>query len=172
MTGPTPTRREGRCRRGYTIVELMVALTIFGLVMTGLVAFNFGTTRVLFDSVTRLDIDRDMRILSQRMLADVNTSDVFFLYRSFQSSDRINTAGTQRLGSDSSGDFILLVYSEPQPLTTSDVYITKLVGYFRRPATAGSATSFGPVFRFQIDYADQTVRADSGFFISGFLTHL
>lgn len=147
--------------KGYTLVELMVALFIFGLVMAGLVSFNYDTTRVMFDSVMRLDINRDMRMVSQRLMADINTADTFYLYRSFQTSDRTNTAGTQRLGADSSGDFIILVYSEPQPVTTGNVFITKLVGYFRKPETAGSASSFGPIYRFEINYADQTVRADS-----------
>jgi type II secretory pathway component PulJ len=139
-------------------VELLVALSIFGMVMGALITFSRSSTRVIYESTLRLDLDRDLRLSAQRILADVNTADAFYLYRSFKSSDRGAVNGSQRLGSDGSGDFLLLVYSEPQPLTTSNVYVTRLVGYFRK---ADTASERGGIHRFQIDYADQTVRADS-----------
>jgi prepilin-type N-terminal cleavage/methylation domain-containing protein len=152
---PRPQRSRSKA---FTLVELLVALGIFGLVMGALITFSRSSTRVIFESTLRLDLDRDLRQSAQRILADVNTADAFYLYKSFKSSDRNATNGSQRLGSDASGDFLLLVYSEPQPLTTSNVYVTRLVGYFRK---ADTASARGGIHRFQIDYADQTVRADS-----------
>jgi prepilin-type N-terminal cleavage/methylation domain-containing protein len=153
-------RRENRSARcGYTLAEVMITLLIAGFVMAGLAQFMFSTSRLLYDSSIRADLDADMRRLTQRIMEDAQTSDAFYLYKSFQSSDRNSVDGTDRLGADTSGDFLLFVYTEPQPNTNSTVYITKLVGYFRKPETAGDATTRGPIYRFEMNYADQTIPA-------------
>lgn len=146
-------------RRGYTLAEVMITLLICGFVMMGLAQFSLSSTRILYDSALRTDLDSDMRRFTQRIMEDAQTSDAFYLYKSFQSSDRNATDNSDRLAEDNSGDFLLFVYTQPQPNTDSTVYITKLVGYFRKPATASDATTRGPILRFEIDYPDQTIPA-------------
>jgi hypothetical protein len=137
----------------------MYTLLIFGFVMTGLVQFMLSTSRMLYDSSIRMELDGDMRRFTQRILEDAQTCDAFYLYKSFRATDRSATDNSDRLGEDNSGDFLLFVYTEPQPNTNSTVYITKLVGYFRKPSTATDPTTRGPVCRFERDYAAQTVPA-------------
>jgi len=150
-----------RRRRGYTLAEVMITLLISGFVMAGLAQFMLSSTRLLYDSALRTDLDADMRRFTQRILEDAQTSDAFYLYDSFQGSDRAAVDGSDRLAVDTSGDFLLFVYTEPQPYTNSTVYLTKLVGYFRKPSTTGDVTSRGPVLRFEINYAEQTTPATS-----------
>jgi hypothetical protein len=154
------TCRTGK-GKGYSLVELMVALCIFGFVMAGLIEFMLSSGKILFDSAVRTDIDSDMRRFTQRIMNDAQTADAFYLYKSFTASDRSAVDGSDRLAADNSGDFLLLVYTEPQPTTYSTVYITKLIGYFRKPQNAGDATTPGPIYRFEMDYADQTIQAST-----------
>jgi prepilin-type N-terminal cleavage/methylation domain-containing protein len=146
-------------RRGYTIAEVMIAMTIFSMVMYGLYQFSLQTSHIIYDSVQRMDIDAGMRRFSQRLQTDMITAKAFYLYTSFHTTDRDSIDGSDRLAADTNGDFLLLVYAEPQPYSNSTVYITKLVGYFRKPVTG--IDSWGPVYRFEVDYADETIVAAS-----------
>lgn len=145
--------------RGFTLVEAMYTLLIFGFVMTGLVQFMLSTSRMLYDSSIRMELDGDMRRFTQRIMEDAQTCDAFYLYKSFLASDRAATDNSDRLGENTSGDFLLFVYTEPQPNTNSTVYITKLVGYFRKPTSAADPATRGPICRFELNYQDQTIPA-------------
>jgi len=136
--------------RAFTLTELMVAMFISALVFMGLFQFTFSTSRLLFDSTGKIDINRDVRMFTQHMSSYARASNCFFIYNSFKGEDRDNISDRKR--ADQSGDFLLLIYQEPWPNADDAECITKLIGYFRKPdGTDLGAT--GPVYRFEIDYA-------------------
>lgn len=137
----------------------MVAMAILSFVMLGLYQFTMDTSRMLYSGVNRIDLDASMRRFSQTFETDIQTADAFYLYKSFLASDRQDNDGEDRLEVGDTGDFLLLVFTEPQPNTNSTVYITKLVCYFRKYASSGLITDWGSVCRKEIDYADQTIVA-------------
>jgi len=140
----------------------MVATAILSFVMYGVYQFTMDTSRMLYAGVNRIDTDASMRKFAYRLQTDMETADAFYLFASFQASDRVydsSDIGEDRLAAGDSGDFLLLVYTEPQPYTNSTVYITKLVGYFRYYGTSGDSTTWCTAYRLEIDYADETVAA-------------
>jgi hypothetical protein len=127
----------------------MVAMFVSGLVFMGLFQFTFSTSRLLFDSTGKIDINRDVRMFTQHMSAYARASNCFFIYSSFNSEDRNSISDRKR--ANESGDFLLLIYQEPWPNSDDVECITKLIGYFRKPDGTG-ADAKGPVYRFEIDY--------------------
>jgi hypothetical protein len=142
-------QRFRKARRGYTIAEVMIAMTICTFVMYGLYQFTLQTSHLMFDSVQRIDVDAGMRHFSENLENDMQTASAFYLYTSFNTTDRNATDGSQRLAADANGDFLLLIYTQPWPNSNSTVYITKLIGYYRK--TTNVAT-WGTVNRFEVDY--------------------
>jgi hypothetical protein len=142
----------------------MVAMAILSFVMYGVYQFTMDTSRMLYASVNRIDVESSMRKFAYRLQSDMETADAFYLFSSFQAADREydeNDIGKDRLVVGDNGDFLLLVYTQPQPNTNSTVYITKMVGYFRKYPSSGDATTWCTVYRLEIDYADQTIVAAS-----------
>ncbi len=149
MSKARQTRPQPRSRRAFTLAELLIALTISGFVFMGLFQFTFSTSRVLFDSTAKIDINRDVRMFTQHMTNYARAANQFYVYSSFKSEDRNGADDRKRDGE--SGDFLLLIYQEPWPNTDDAECVTRLVGYFRRPESSGSSAT-GPVYRFEINY--------------------
>jgi prepilin-type N-terminal cleavage/methylation domain-containing protein len=142
-------RHIHRLRRGFTLVELMISMFIFALVITGLFRFSYMANNMLFDSIGKIDINRDVRVFTQLMSNHARAANEFYIYPSFNSYDRDEIADRAR--ADQTGDFLLLIYQEPWPDLDSPEHITKLIGYFRR---SEGADGTGPVMRFEINYAE------------------
>lgn len=143
----TPQRQSRHS--AFTLVEVMVSLTILSLVSIGLYAFMVDTTRILFVSTEKLDINHDVRLFTAHMSDYARASNHFFIYPTFRPDDR--NALSDRLRDGESGDFLLLIYQEPWPDIEDPEHVTRLIGYFRRPDGTGTMSE-GPVYRFEINY--------------------
>jgi len=147
MNQNKPETKSRKGQAGFTIIEVMMALAISGLVFMGLFQFTYQTSRILFDSTGRLDANRDVRKFTQQISVDARAANAFLAYSSFESQDR--NANTDRLQAGLAGNFILFSFQEPWPNADSPVCITKLIGYFFRP---DESTGQGEVCRFVINY--------------------
>lgn len=140
----------------------MVAMAILSFVMLGLYQFTMDTSRILYSGMNKIDLDSSMRKFSLRFQTDMETADAFYLYTSFLSNDRADNNGADRLEVGGSGDYLLFVYTQPYPYTSSTVYVSKLVGYFCKYPTSGN-TEWGTVYRFEKEYQlDSSTIPDEG----------
>lgn len=67
------TRTDGRVRAGFTIVELLVAITISAMLMVGMVSFFIGTLRLIGDAVIESETSLAMRDFREKLLYRVVT---------------------------------------------------------------------------------------------------
>ena len=158
-------------KKGFTLTEILIALTVFSMMMAGFFVFFKDVYVIAFVSDEKLNINRDVRHFTLSLSDDVRASNQFYIYRSFQAKDRDGlsldasgdlTAGNgDQMKSDESGDFLYLVYTDFNQTASPPVTrITKIVGYFRRPKANADGTfptetaqPQGPVYRFEKEYA-------------------
>jgi prepilin-type N-terminal cleavage/methylation domain-containing protein len=141
-----PRPKSQRSARGYTLVEILVALTLMGAITAGVLSFIFQAMRIYVYDGGRLMVNKDMRTFTSSLASDAVASNYFRIYPDFQTRTAFMTDGT-------SGDFLILAYTNTTA-STGAFYITQLVGYYRDvPASATDPAALGPVRRFSVTIA-------------------
>ncbi len=138
--------------RAFTLVEILVALTIVGFVMAGVMTLYVSTLKTNFASEEKLLINSDIRNLTERLLRDARGAKSVLLYKSFYSYTTANnvypytgigadstsvsygggglTSGNE-LGSGAYGDYIVFVsYTDP---FAGAQKISRIVAYWIAP---------------------------------------
>jgi len=136
----SPHNKNYRKARGYTLVEMMVAVGLLGLVSVGTLRFAIQALNVYFFDGGRLMVNRDMRTFTTSLATDAVASNYFRIYPDFQTRTTAVTDGN-------SGDFLVLVFTDSNA-GNGTYYITQLVCYYRDPASTTDPSSLGPVRRF------------------------
>jgi prepilin-type N-terminal cleavage/methylation domain-containing protein len=154
-----------RSRRGFTLVEIMIAMAILGFVVMGTVKLLTQALRTYYYDSGRLRVNRDIRTFTQDMDTDAAYSNYFLIFPNFSTRSSGSPAVDAYVADGQSGDFLLLVTitactTDNTPvsgLVAGHNYVTKLVGYYRDATT----TTTGPVRRFitTVSYADLTTSA-------------
>jgi prepilin-type N-terminal cleavage/methylation domain-containing protein len=140
----TLVKSPGR-KRGFTLVEIMVSVTIVGFVVMGTVALLAQTLRTYFYDSARIRINRDIRTFTQDMDTDAAYSNYFVILPNFSTRTKNGGANDAILADGESGDFLLLV-STTTDVTTGTSYITQFIGYYRD----ATGTAAGPVRKFKV----------------------
>ncbi len=138
-------------RQGFTLVELLITLSIMGLVMTGLMLFYRDSTIMLFTSDQKLKINADIRTLTNEMTDVARNANHFTIYDSFAGDFRTTTPYEDwRLHDGESGDVLVLIFYgvDPSPLDNIPAPIIRLVGYYRSIDNPSENT--GPVRKFDV----------------------
>ena len=144
----------------FTLTEVMVASTIIGFVLIGVLPFFVTNSQLQFVSEQKLLVNADVRAFTNGMIQDVESSSCFVLYQSFYAqtmsagnavSRDFNGDGAvnvaDRMQSGQSGDFLVLLYyqdpfydtrfydSDPnnQPTLGSSTVISRVVAYWLAP---------------------------------------
>lgn len=139
-------------RSGFTLVEMMIAMSIMAVVTAGFCQLNLGAGRTLFDSSGKLQINTDIRQFSGELSASGRTARAFYLYPQFPTSALLVA---NRRAAGQSGDFVVFMTTEPEPIDTAtpnkiqEFFVTKLVAYARVP---NGAEREGPVIRYERTY--------------------
>jgi prepilin-type N-terminal cleavage/methylation domain-containing protein len=129
--------------RGFTLVESLMAVTVMGLASVGIIAFLRQGMLMYYADRARVMINRDIRSFTTQIDSDAVTANYFCLYQDFT---------TRTLKSDGEvGDFLVLVYTDPNAATTGISMITELIGYYRE--VTNTTLNSGPVHRFDIKLA-------------------
>ncbi len=145
-----------KTQRGFTLVEIMVAMTLLLIAMMGILLVFGQAMNVYSYEQGRIIVNQDIRKLTQQMTSDAVFSSYFRLYPSFQ--DRSNN-GSYNGSADApvtdggSGDF--LVFFTETINSAGKPTITQIVAYYRdapTPTTVGGVlvSTPGPVRRYAI----------------------
>jgi prepilin-type N-terminal cleavage/methylation domain-containing protein len=145
--------------RGFSLVEIMVTMTVFGLVMAGALPFFVSNLKYQFVGEQKLLINNDIRRITNELVENAREANSFTLYRSFYNHNNytgapitrdVNGNGSvtwaDRLLNGQAGDFLVLVYyRDPyfdsrffdgtpgnSPVLTNG-QVTRLVGYYVAP---------------------------------------
>ncbi len=140
---PIPLARPGP--RAFSLIEILVALTIMGLSVAAVLTFSLQTLKIYYYDSGRLMVNRDMRTFTNALANDAVASNYFRIYPSFQNRTAFVTDGT-------SGDFLVLAYTDTNN-SAGAYFIARLVGYYRSPSDLTNPSSLGPVRKFDVPIA-------------------
>lgn len=130
-TSLTAARTRSRRRRGFSIPEMMIALTIFGLVMTAVTRQMIESVSITLKTSRMLEYSRNGRNLMARLGSDLRTAQTTILYSEFNSRSTAITAGNY-------GNYLVLHQ------VNSSGAITRTVGYY---AVANGSTGTFILYR-------------------------
>src|SRR4051812_41565044 len=119
-----------RFRRGFTLVETLVPVTIIGLATVGMIGFLREGLKMYYADRARLMINRDIRSFTAKMDSDAVTANFFALYQDFNTRTSGSPAVDGSLADGQVGDFLVLIYTDPALTSTGVSMVTDLVGYY------------------------------------------
>lgn len=142
-------------KRGFTLVEIMVALTVTGILMTGVMSFYIQNLKSMYASDQRMKLAGQIKRFSNELITQASRSNQFALFKSADPAnfDGINAAQASATYPDRqiidvtdptnplhpAGDFVVFIYYEiPKPVSQAFHRISRLEGYFLTTATAGA----------------------------------
>lgn len=146
-----PIEKRLNRRAGLSLPEVIVGLLVSSLVMMGVMSTFVFTSKGLFVSEQRININEDIRELTSEMTRAARQANTFVLYKSFATGDRDTTA--DRLHHAESGDLIVFVFLDTTTTVSGKYPKTRLVGYFRSPDNPSDLNSTGPVRRFDVSFS-------------------
>ncbi len=156
-------RRLPRLRTGFTLVEVLIVTVVFGMLMAGVMTFVFDSAKLSFITTQKLEINGDIRDVTNIMADEAREANYFMMYSSFYSEAGSNPPGSFRKPAEgytvedyrqrkgSSGDFVLFVYTgiDENPRDGKPAPIERLVGYFRAGGSGDDEQA--PVRRFEVE---------------------
>lgn len=143
-----------RSKRGFTLAEILVSMTLSGLVMTGVMSFYMQSLKSMYASDQRMKLAGQIKKFSNELIVQASRSNQFVLFKSATPADYngtnpavdSNNSDRQIIGVDAggdplypAGDFVVFVFYEiPRPTGLANHRIRKLEGYYLDAATPGS----------------------------------
>jgi prepilin-type N-terminal cleavage/methylation domain-containing protein len=165
-------RQNRRRTAGFTLVEMIVTMTVFALLCEMLVSFNVESISDMYNSEQKLSINKDMRNLTEQLSWDARQANFFVLYANYTevAANTSANAPSLELPMANSGDFVVFV-SYGSNVTSAPINvrpISEIVGYYRAPYQANQSspitdngtTVLEPVRRFDISVANGTLAAN------------
>jgi len=143
--------KRSKCA-GFTLVEMMVVLTVMGFLSLGIYHFTVDSSRILFTATAKLDINADMRQATNELAERAREANEFYIYPSFNPA---GLSASDRVSEGESGDCLVLVFQEAlDPKTrkrdfAGPNFITAIQVFFHVPGLDGAP---GPFITFQIDF--------------------
>lgn len=151
------TNHKKRSKRGFTLIEIMMTMTVSSFITLGLTSFSTILAKDFYWSANKSQITTDVRLFTAELSKEVRSSNAAYIYTSFNSGDR--DAIQDRAGNNESGDCLMLVYSTPYPNVDDDRHVTDLVLYYRQPDASGQ----GSVHRFRHSFSTENYIEESLF---------
>lgn len=132
---------------GFSLTEVMVAMTVLGFLTMGIAAFMLDVGRGLFWATQKAAISQDIRHFTMQLASEARSSNSAIIYRSFSPQDRASAA--DRRNDRQSGDCLVLVSTIPWPNTNSPRCLSRIIAYYRKPNQNGE----GPVHKFVREFS-------------------
>jgi len=169
-------RRARLVARGFTLVEMSIAVTIFALCFGMVAGFYANTMGANFVTEQKNLINRDMRNMTLQFSYDACQSSFFVLYSNYTATSRATPS--QELLSGDNGDFIVFVtYGAPPSAVKFNIRpISEIIGYYRAPYQANQVSidpitnepsTVMPVRKFDISVANGTIPANQYLLATG-----
>ena len=114
-------------RRGFTLVEIMVAIAVLALFTALAMPVFINSLRSLIFTTNRFCLNQDFRGLTARLMTEARSSGQFILYESFTTRTPVSSGG--------SGNFLVLM-----KMDVNNFFVTKCTGYYRH--TDGTVRHF------------------------------
>lgn len=140
-----------RKKAGYTLVEVLVASTVTGLIVAGALGFYMTTYKIGFVNQERNRINADMRRFTGQLIRDGRQASYFVLYRSIDEESRDKPNDRKHDGQ--SGDLLVFVSTEESSDITEPSRIKEFVAYYRAPELSGD-DELAPVRRYEQVFED------------------
>lgn len=147
MQTHTGTHSFGK-RRAFTLVEILIALSIGLLVLAGTFTAYFFTSKTFAMDMGRTLVNRDIRTLRNELVDDVAYCNRLEVYNSYSTRTKYTDSN-----GNISGNFILCIteiYDETDKVNKID----KVVGYYQGAADAAGQT---PLYRFAVKNCNAAV---------------
>lgn len=142
------SRYTARRRAGaFTLVEILVATTIMGLVTVAVIGLFINLMKSYKYNTFRLSINRDVRTFTNELTDTATYANYFVILADF-STRTVGATGSEVLAymaDGESGDCVLLVFKDD----TDDSKISRIVGYYHDP----DADGMGPVRKFDLRFS-------------------
>lgn len=140
-------------RRGFTLLEIIVTVSILSLVSAAIMGFFIESIRATFVSEQKNLVNNDIRQLTRELSTNARQANYILLYRSFRTADRNDV--TDRLLTGEAGDFLVFGFQDPPDLS-NPVFAPRptrrMIGYYRLPTDPNDPDSLGPVRRFDLSF--------------------
>ncbi|MCX6952103.1 MAG: prepilin-type N-terminal cleavage/methylation domain-containing protein [Verrucomicrobia bacterium] len=136
-----------RPARGFTLVEILVATTIMGIMVTAVLGLFINMMKSYKYNTFRLSINRDVRTFTNELTDTATYANYYIILADFVTRTT-GPAGSEVLAymaDGESGDCVLLVFKDD----TDDAKIARIVGYYHDP----DADGMGPVRKFDLRFS-------------------
>lgn len=137
---------------GFTLMELLISLTLVSLLSVGLMVFMLDVARGIFWGTEKAEISEDVRSFTMRLAAEARSANTAIIYKSFAAEDR--DKGADRCDDEQSGDCLVLITTQPYPDADDPEHFTSAIIYFRK--TSSETDGVGPVHRIEWNSPDST----------------
>jgi prepilin-type N-terminal cleavage/methylation domain-containing protein len=140
-----------RRRQAFSLPELIVTITILGLVGVGIATFTIQALNIYHYDSGRILVNKDIRSFTQELSGNAIFANKFRIYKNFATRTVIDDGVTieGHVADGMSGDFLVLMFFETN-VVTGKVSINRLIGYYRDPDST-DAKATGPVRKFDVD---------------------
>ena len=138
-------------KKGFSLIELLIALSISTMVIGGLLSFNIQLVKGGMFTEQKNQINRDIRKITTELSDVAKESNYFQIYPSFTLADRDDPV--DRLYSNQSGDLVLFVFTSENTVGLGTFPVERIVGYFRESTTRGELLDVGPVKKFDVSFS-------------------
>lgn len=151
-------------RRGFSIVEMMTAVGILGIVSALVLNTYLQAVNIYSYDAGKIRVNRDIRAFTAEMTSNATYANYFLIYPNFDTRTKTvqvtdpdtgavtNAVVDAAVNDGQSGDMLVLVFKDDE----DDTRVSRLVGYYRAPSTAGDSTSEGPVRCFDVSFSPST----------------
>lgn len=134
---------------GFTLLEVLIASSLVFLAMSLSVGFLVEAVKVNFVAAEKNEINKDLRMVVDRLARDARQANFFLLYDSADDDDRNGDSDRRRAGR--SGDFLVLIekVSYDQYMTDDETRLPRPIRgitiYYRDPTEVIEGELAGPV---------------------------
>ncbi|CAA6677120.1 MULTISPECIES: prepilin-type N-terminal cleavage/methylation domain-containing protein [unclassified Lentimonas] len=146
---------------GFTLVEIMIAMSIGVAVMGMAIVFFVDTFKISLGVTNNLDIENSIRKVTNELSSDARNANSFVIYKtysdeghdidgSFRAPSGSYLSSNYRMQAGESGSLCVFVYNgeDPTPLDLNPAPIERLVGYYLDDSSDGQGEEFK---KFDID---------------------
>lgn len=155
-------------QRGYTLVEIIVATTLFAIVTVGIMSVFLQALNTYAYDTGKIFVNKDIRRFTTEMTENATFANFFLLFPNYTSISRVDDTLVDPMDPDQgfttaivdnslqdgqSGDCLVLVYKDSE----DDRKISSLVIYFRSPTNPADPNSTGPVRRLQVNISPSSL---------------